>query len=86
MHMFLLLYRTYISEQEPTKHQYDWDAATSIGFLERHNLTSDFKINVECNHATLSGIKYTNLPFSVCICKILCPLDNTMGFLLFSTG
>ena len=34
--------------------QYDWDTATSIGFLRKYGL-SDFKINVECNHATLSG-------------------------------
>eukprot|EP00249_Psilotum_nudum_P016100 c25657_g1_i1 orf=91-1557(+) len=41
--------------QEPTKHQYDWDVATTGGFLERYGLTGDFKLNIECNHATLSG-------------------------------
>jgi xylose isomerase len=41
--------------QEPTKHQYDWDVATTSNFLHNYNLTGDFKINVECNHATLSG-------------------------------
>lgn len=40
---------------EPTKHQYDYDAATVIGFLERHGLADDFKINLETNHATLAG-------------------------------
>ncbi|CAD7696495.1 unnamed protein product [Ostreobium quekettii] len=40
--------------QEPTKHQYDWDAATTIGFLREHGLKNDFKLNIECNHATLS--------------------------------
>ena len=41
--------------QEPTKHQYDWDVATTANFLHNNNLTDKFKINVECNHATLSG-------------------------------
>ncbi len=40
---------------EPTKHQYDYDCATVIGFLREHDLLSDFKINVEVNHATLAG-------------------------------
>jgi xylose isomerase len=39
---------------EPTKHQYDYDAATVIGFLERHGLEKDFKLNIEVNHATLA--------------------------------
>ncbi|GAQ82468.1 xylose isomerase [Klebsormidium nitens] len=41
--------------QEPTKHQYDWDAATTIGFLEHYGLGDEFKLNIECNHATLAG-------------------------------
>jgi xylose isomerase len=41
--------------QEPTKHQYDWDVATTFSFLQKYGLTGEFKINVECNHATLSG-------------------------------
>jgi xylose isomerase len=40
---------------EPTKHQYDFDAATVIGFLRHYNLDKDFKLNVEVNHATLAG-------------------------------
>jgi xylose isomerase len=40
---------------EPTKHQYDFDCATVVGFLKAHGLDKDFKINVEVNHATLSG-------------------------------
>lgn len=39
---------------EPTKHQYDYDAATVVGFLERHGLDKDFKLNIEVNHATLA--------------------------------
>ena len=40
---------------EPTKHQYDFDAQTVIGFLRRHGLDGDFKLNIEANHATLAG-------------------------------
>jgi xylose isomerase len=40
---------------EPTKHQYDYDCATVIGFLRHFDLHNDFKINVEVNHATLAG-------------------------------
>ena len=40
---------------EPTKHQYDVDAETVIGFLRAHNLDKDFKLNIEVNHATLAG-------------------------------
>ncbi|HRX12578.1 MAG TPA: xylose isomerase, partial [Draconibacterium sp.] len=40
---------------EPTKHQYDFDAQTVIGFLKANGLENDFKLNVEVNHATLAG-------------------------------
>ena len=40
---------------EPTKHQYDHDAATVHGFLVRHGLEGEYKLNLEANHATLSG-------------------------------
>ena len=40
---------------EPTKHQYDFDAQTVIGFLRHHGLADDFKLNIEANHATLAG-------------------------------
>ncbi len=40
---------------EPTKHQYDYDCATVVGFLRQYGLDKDFKINVEVNHATLAG-------------------------------
>jgi len=40
---------------EPTKHQYDYDCATVIGFLKAFDLDKDFKINIEVNHATLAG-------------------------------
>jgi xylose isomerase len=40
---------------EPTKHQYDYDAATVISFLRQYDLLKDFKLNIEVNHATLAG-------------------------------
>jgi xylose isomerase len=40
---------------EPSKHQYDYDSATVIGFLREHGLMDDFKLNLEVNHATLAG-------------------------------
>jgi xylose isomerase len=40
---------------EPTKHQYDYDAQTVIGFLRHFGLDKDFKLNIEVNHATLAG-------------------------------
>lgn len=41
--------------KEPTKHQYDYDSATVISFLRKYNLVDHFKLNIETNHATLSG-------------------------------
>jgi len=41
--------------KEPTKHQYDTDAATTISFLKQYGLENDFKLNLEANHATLAG-------------------------------
>jgi xylose isomerase len=41
--------------QEPTKHQYDYDVAAIHGFLERHDLAKEYRLNIEVNHATLAG-------------------------------
>ncbi len=41
--------------KEPMKHQYDYDAATAIGFLKEYGLDKDFMMNIEANHATLAG-------------------------------
>jgi xylose isomerase len=41
--------------KEPTKHQYDFDTATVYAFLQRHGLEKEFKVNIEANHAILSG-------------------------------
>ncbi len=45
---------------EPTKHQYDYDAATVIGFLRHYGLEKDFKLNLEVNHAILAGHTFTH--------------------------
>jgi xylose isomerase len=41
--------------QEPTKHQYDYDASTVYGFLKQFGLEKEIKLNIEANHATLAG-------------------------------
>ena len=41
--------------QEPTKHQYDYDSAAVRGFLTRHDLVDEYRVNLEVNHATLAG-------------------------------
>ena len=41
--------------KEPTKHQYDYDVTSSLAFLQKYNLSNDFKFNIEANHATLAG-------------------------------
>jgi len=51
---------------EPTKHQYDFDAATTIGFLKNWGLDKDFKCNIEANHATLAGHSFTH-DLQVCV-------------------
>lgn len=45
---------------EPSKHQYDYDCETVIGFLRQYDLLNDFKINIEVNHATLAGHTFTH--------------------------
>lgn len=46
--------------KEPTKHQYDFDVSTCISFLQKYNLTDDFKMNIEANHATLAGHNFNH--------------------------
>jgi xylose isomerase len=45
---------------EPSKHQYDYDCETVIGFLRQHDLLNDFSLNLEVNHATLAGHTFTH--------------------------
>ncbi|MDR0526727.1 MAG: xylose isomerase [Spirochaetaceae bacterium] len=51
---------------EPTKHQYDFDSETVIGFLRAHGLDKDFKLNIEANHAELAGHDFVH-ELSVCV-------------------
>lgn len=53
---------------EPSKHQYDADAETVIGFLKAHGLDKDFKLNIEVNHATLAGHTFEH--------ELQCAVDN----------
>lgn len=45
---------------EPSKHQYDYDSETVIGFLRQYDLLDDFSLNIEVNHATLAGHTFTH--------------------------
>jgi xylose isomerase len=51
---------------EPTKHQYDFDSETVIGFLRAHELDKDFKLNIEANHAELAGHDFAH-ELNVCV-------------------
>ena len=51
---------------EPTKHQYDYDSETVIGFLRTHGLDKDFKLNIEANHAELAGHEFAH-ELTVCV-------------------
>jgi xylose isomerase len=51
---------------EPTKHQYDYDSETVIGFLRAHGLDKDFKLNIEANHAELAGHDFVH-ELAVCV-------------------
>ncbi|GMO40047.1 MAG: xylose isomerase [Termitinemataceae bacterium] len=51
---------------EPTKHQYDFDSETVIGFLRAHGLDKDFKLNIEANHAELAGHDFAH-ELNVCV-------------------
>ncbi len=55
---------------EPTKHQYDVDVETVIGFLRAHGLDKDFKVNIEVNHATLAGHTFSH--------ELCCAVDEGM--------
>jgi len=64
---------------EPTKHQYDYDVATVIGFLHRYGLQDDFKINIENNHATLAGHTFAHEVQTACDAGLLGSLDINQG-------
>jgi xylose isomerase len=64
---------------EPTKHQYDYDVATVIGFLNKYGLQDDFKINIENNHATLAGHTFAHEVQTACDAGLFGSLDINQG-------
>ena len=67
---------------EPTKHQYDSDAATVISFLKTYDLFDYFKLNIEANHATLAGHTFEHeLAYASAVGK-LGSIDANQGDLL----
>ncbi len=64
---------------EPTKHQYDFDVSTVIGFLDRYGLAGDFKLNIENNHATLAGHTFAHEVQVAADAGLLGSLDVNQG-------
>lgn len=65
--------------KEPTKHQYDFDVATVLGFLRKYKLENYFKVNIEANHATLAGHTFQH---EICLARnnnVLGSLDANQG-------
>ena len=65
--------------KEPTKHQYDFDAATVMGFLRKYGLENEYKLNIEANHATLAQHTFQH---ELNMCRIngmLGSVDANMG-------
>ena len=65
--------------QEPTKHQYDYDSATVYGFLKRYSLENEVKVNIEVNHATLSGHSFEHEVATACALGIFGSIDANRG-------
>lgn len=68
--------------KEPTKHQYDFDAATCLAFLQKYGLKDHFKLNLEANHATLAGHTFEHELRVARINGVLGSLDANQGDLL----
>jgi len=68
--------------KEPTKHQYDFDAMTVLGFLRKYDLIDDFKLNIEANHATLAGHTFQHELLMARINGVLGSIDANQGDLL----
>lgn len=68
--------------KEPMKHQYDFDAATAIGFLRQYGLDKDFKMNIEANHATLAGHSFQHELRVSAMNDMLGSIDANTGDLL----
>jgi len=65
--------------QEPTKHQYDYDSQSCYAFLQRYGLEHDIKVNIEVNHATLSGHDFPHELAMAAACGILGSVDANRG-------
>lgn len=68
--------------KEPTKHQYDFDAMTVLGFLRKYDLINDFKLNIEANHATLAGHTFQHELMMSRINGVLGSVDANQGDML----
>ncbi|MDI9481625.1 MAG: xylose isomerase [Bacillota bacterium] len=68
--------------KEPTKHQYDFDTATVLGFLKTYGLDKDFKMNIEANHATLAAHTFQHELYLARINNALGSIDANQGDLL----
>ncbi|MBY9077027.1 xylose isomerase [Paenibacillus sp. HN-1] len=68
--------------KEPTKHQYDFDAATTLAFLQKYGLEKTFKLNLEANHATLAGHTFQHELRVARINGVLGSLDANQGDML----
>lgn len=65
--------------KEPTKHQYDFDASTVMGFLRKYGLENEFKLNIEANHATLAGHTFEHELHTSRINGMLGSIDANLG-------
>lgn len=65
--------------QEPTKHQYDYDTATVAGFLHKHGIQDEVKVNIEANHATLAGHSFHHEIATACAEGIMGSVDANRG-------
>jgi xylose isomerase len=68
--------------KEPTKHQYDFDAATCMNFLRANGLEKEFKLNIEANHATLAGHTFQHELRTAAINDAFGSIDANQGDLL----
>jgi xylose isomerase len=64
---------------EPSKHQYDFDTETVIGFLRHYGLDKEFKVNIEVNHATLAGHSFQHELQMAADCNMLGSIDANRG-------
>ncbi len=68
--------------KEPTKHQYDFDAASTISFLRKYGLEKHFKLNIEANHATLAGHTFEHELRTAAINDMFGSIDANQGDML----